>query len=69
MIEGSNTSFLSFSCCSMIAKTLSIPRLTPTAGICFPLNIPTRLSYRPPAAMEPTCHQIWLVQLYRNQLK
>src|SRR5262245_48944455 len=46
-----------------IAKIRSNPMLTPihgSAGAFFPsaaaaaVNIPTKLSYRPPAAMEPT---------------
>ena len=47
------TSFILF---SMILKSRSIPILTPTQGTDRPLgaNMPTRLSYRPPPATEPT---------------
>lgn len=39
---------------SMMANTRSMPMDTPTAGTSFPLNMPTSVSYRPPAAIEPT---------------
>ena len=39
---------------SMMVKTLSIPIETPTHGVWIPegLNIPTRLSYRPPVTKK-----------------
>jgi len=40
-----------------------MPRLTPTAGTGFEPNIPIRLSYRPPAAIEPTWWQKYLVTI------
>jgi len=42
---------------SMMVKTRSMPMLTPTHGVCAPEgeNMPTKLSYLPPAAMDPTC--------------
>lgn len=36
-------------CASAMAKTRSMPIDTPTAGTSLPLNMPTSLSYRPPA--------------------
>lgn len=49
-----NQRTLSF--CSMIAKILSIPILTPTHATSRPVgsNMPTSLSYRPPPATDPT---------------
>jgi hypothetical protein len=43
-----------FAFSSRIENTLSIPIDTPTAGIYLPENMPTRPSYLPPPAIEPT---------------
>lgn len=41
---------------SRMEKILSMPRLTPTAGTCLPLNMPTRLSYLPSSCFRNSKH-------------
>lgn len=55
-LDGAGLSPLSsWSRFSMIVRTRSMPMETPTQGVCPEAeNMPTKLSYRPPAAIDPT---------------